>query len=76
MSDQGNHFINYIVIALTEELQIQHNKSTPYHLHVNGTIEYFKKILEHALTKVCNANYDDWDLNISIVLWAYHTTCK
>ena len=33
-------------------------------------------MLEHALTKVCNANHDDWDLKIPIVLWAYHTTCK
>ena len=31
MSDQGSHFINRIVRALTEELQVQHKKSTPYH---------------------------------------------
>ena len=28
------------------------------------------------LKKVYNENRDDWDLNISEVLWAYHTTCK
>ena len=33
-------------------------------------------MLEHALTKVCNANRNDWNLNISVVLWAYRTTCK
>ena len=59
MSDQGNHFINHIVSALTEELQIHHNKSTPYHPQTNGTVEAFNKILEHALTTVCNANHDD-----------------
>ena len=32
--------------------------------------------MEHALTKVCNANHDDWDLNILVVLWASHTACK
>ena len=31
MSDKGSHFINHTVSALTEELQIQHKKSTPYH---------------------------------------------
>ena len=56
MSDQGSHFINRIVRALTEELQVQHKKSTPYHLHMNGTVEAFNKILDHALTKVCNTN--------------------
>ena len=54
----------------------KHKKSTPYHLQENGTIEAFNKILEHALTKVCNANRDDWDLKIPEVLLAYCTTCK
>jgi transposase InsO family protein len=31
MSDQGTHFINQTVEALTEEFTIYHQKSTPYH---------------------------------------------
>ena len=76
MSDQGSHFINHTISALTEDLQIQHKKSTLYHPQANGTVEVFNKLLEHALTKVCNANHDDSYLNISVFLWEYRTTCK
>ena len=59
MSDQGSHFVNWTIRELSEELQIQHKRSTPYHPQENGTIEAFNKILETALTKVCNDNRDD-----------------
>ena len=76
MSDQGSYFSNRTMRALNEELQVQHKKSTPYHPQANGTIEVFNKILETTLTKVCNANHDDSNLKIPVVLWAYRTTCK
>ena len=48
------HFVNKVIAEMTAYFQIQHKKMTPYHPQENGTFKAFKKILENALTKVCN----------------------
>jgi transposase InsO family protein len=76
MSEQGTHFLNKTVEALTKEFLVYHKKRTPYHPKENGIVESFNNILETTLTKICSVNRDDWYLRVPTVLWAYTITCK
>jgi len=76
VSDKAMHFLNEMISALTEEFQVYHQKSTPYHRQENRTIEAFNKILENALMKICNVQWNEWNVHVPAILWAYKTTCK
>ena len=74
INDQGSHFINKTIKALTDQFKIDHRCSTTYHPQSNGAIEAVSKKLTKGLTKICNNDKDDRDEKIPAVLWAYRTT--
>jgi transposase InsO family protein len=59
MSDQGTHFIKSNNKDMIEEFEFHHQNITSYNPQTNGTVEAFKKILENALTKICNMGIQD-----------------
>jgi transposase InsO family protein len=68
MSDQGTHFINKTIEALTQEFDVHHQKNTPYHPQENRMVESFNNILETEMMNICSVNRDDWDLRVLVVL--------
>ena len=74
INDQGSHFINKTIKALTNQFKIDNQRSTAYHPQSNGAIEAFNKTLTKGLTKICNTDKDDWDEKIPAVLWGTRGT--
>lgn len=74
MSDRGTHFLNETMSVMLKEFHDYHQNTTPYHPQANGTVEAFNKILENALTKVCNTKRNDCVVRISTILRAYRMT--
>ena len=72
LSDNGKNFTSEVVRILCEKFLIKHIFSSPYHPQTNGMVERLNRTLCNSLAKVTE-NIEDWDLNISAVLFAYRT---
>ena len=51
----------------------EHCVSSAYHPQTNGLTERFNQTLQTALVKLVNNTLNDWDEQISSVLFAYRT---
>ena len=69
-SDQGTHFVNEVVMKLTQRFRIKHSLSSPYHPQSNGLVERFNKTLCEGIAKIAE-EIDQWDQYIQPVLFAY-----
>jgi transposase InsO family protein len=59
VTDQGTQFTSHLVKVVTEQYQIKHRKSTPYHPQTNGQVESTNKIIDSILTKTVQFHHKD-----------------
>ncbi len=55
---------------------VTHHKSTTYYPQGNGQVESTNDTLKQMLSKLVNANQNDWDVMLPTALWAYQITYK
>ena len=74
VSDRDIHFLNELIQEMTDRFQIDHRKTTPYHHQTNGQTERVNGTLVNILRKTITDAKRDWDVNLTVTLWAYRTT--
>ncbi|CAF1632544.1 unnamed protein product, partial [Didymodactylos carnosus] len=72
-SDQGSHFKNELLAAITKLTGCKQVFSIPYHPMSNGQVERFNSTFCDQLKKYCNDNINDWDVYLQSIVWAYNS---
>jgi transposase InsO family protein len=72
ITDQGLHFNNDLIRAITELIGCQHVFSTPYHPQTNGQTERWNSTFATQLAKYCNADRNNWDIYLPSIVYAYN----
>ena len=76
ISNQGREFFNKVKEQHFRLTQTHHIVSSAYHPQTNGLTERFNQTLQASLIKVVNSSQDDWDEQLSAVLFAYRTSVQ
>ncbi|CAF4504701.1 unnamed protein product, partial [Rotaria sp. Silwood2] len=73
VTDQGVHFNNELMQNLTMLLGTNHIQTSAYHPQSNGLVEIFNATFHPQLSKLYNAELNDWDEYLAPVIYAYNT---
>ena len=73
LSDRGTHFQNKLMENLQYLIGYNHIFSTPYHPQTNGIAERFNATFVTQISKLQNAQHNNWDEYLQAVVFAYST---
>ncbi|CAF1169061.1 unnamed protein product [Didymodactylos carnosus] len=68
ITDQGQHFNNELIAAMSALIGSKHVFSTPYHPQTNGQTERFNATFATQLSKYCDEDKSNWDLYLPSIL--------
>ena len=74
ITDQGTHFNNHLMCALTHLFGYNHIYSTAYHPQTNAVTERFNASLKVQISKLEDKHHNNWDDYIDPVVFAYNTS--
>ncbi|CAF1586276.1 unnamed protein product [Didymodactylos carnosus] len=72
ITDQGQHFNNELIAAMSALIGSKHVFSTPYHPQTNGQTERFNATFAAQLSKYCDEDKSNWDLYLPFIVHAYN----
>ena len=72
-TDQGTEFKNKLNDELMKTFNIDHQLTTAYHPQANGLDERFNQTLTNSIVKYVESNWENWDVHLDQVEFAYNT---
>jgi transposase InsO family protein len=74
ITDNGTHFNNSLLHAVTSSMRIAHAFSVAYHPQTNGQVERFNATFAAQLAKYSANSRPDWDIFLPSIVYAYNTS--
>ena len=74
LTDQGTHFNNNLMRALTHLFGYHHIYSTAYHPQTNAVTERFNASFKVQISKLEDKHHHNWDDYLDPVVFAYNTS--